>query len=202
MSEILLEFSQKAIISKYDPDSKLKHYFDLLQEENQKINLVSRETSRQDLERLAAESLLPFEVIESRNFKNYLDIGTGGGLPALPIIMCIAPQKSTLVERTKKKAGAIARISSNLGLRPSILNTNFEECDFNEKFDLITLRLVKLDKPLFRKISNLLSIDGIFVYYSNYSEDTSKTGFNKSVHTYNTSADTPSKKFTIISKES
>ena len=163
-----LEFASEAILSKHDPDSKIKQYLTLLRAENQKINLVSRETSDFDLERLAAESLLPLEVIKHRGFDNYLDIGSGGGFPAFPIIISAKIGKATLIERTKKKAAALERMAGELGLKIKVLDSNFEECKFSLKFELVTLRLVKLTKPLLKRISLLLKAGGIFVYYSEF----------------------------------
>lgn len=202
MSEKRLEFSSKNILSNYDPNSKLKHYFDLLEDENKKINLVSRETSRSDLERLAAESLLPFQEIPPRTFQNYLDTGSGGGFPAFPIIMCLAPKNSVLVERTKKKAAALVRMSNRLNIKISVKDTNFEESKFDCQFDLITLRLVKLTDSLLKKFAGLLSQDGIFIYYSNFEKDTDKLKVGYSSYTYNVGADDPPKHFTIFTRQS
>ncbi|MGH8014921.1 MAG: 16S rRNA (guanine(527)-N(7))-methyltransferase RsmG [Candidatus Zixiibacteriota bacterium] len=202
MSEKHLAFSSKTILFKYDPGSKLKQYFDLLEVENTKINLVSRETSRTDLERLAAESLLPFETIDSPSFENYLDIGSGGGIPAFPIIMCLEIEKSTLVERTQKKAAALKRISDQLGVPTKVSGGNFEDSKFDGKFDLVTLRLVKLTNQLLKKIAALLALNGIFIYYSEYNDDSAKLSLSKTVYYYNTSQDTPPKNFSVFIKKS
>ncbi|HVP06296.1 MAG TPA: hypothetical protein VMS71_00535, partial [Candidatus Acidoferrum sp.] len=50
------------IRAKYDPTKRLDLYYSLLMEENKRVNLVSRETSREDFDRMVAESLLPFDV--------------------------------------------------------------------------------------------------------------------------------------------
>lgn len=202
MSEKRLEFSSKNILYNYDPDSKLKQYFDLLEDENKKINLVSRETSRSDLERLAAESLLPFQEIPPRTFQNYLDTGSGGGFPAFPIIMCLAPKKSVLVERTKKKAAALVRMSNRLNIKMNVKDTNFEESKLDRQFDLITLRLVKLTDSLLKRFAGLLSQDGIFIYYSKFEKDTGNLKVTQSPYTYNVGADDAPKHFTIFTRQS
>ncbi len=196
-----LTLDPKTVLSKYDPESKIKRYLQLLESENKKTNLVSRETSPTDLEKLAAESVFPFEIIKTRTFASYLDIGSGGGLPAFPIIMSLGPTKSVLVERTKKKATALKRISSELGLNAKVLDENFEECEFDSKFDLITLRLVKLTKPLLRKIAALLKTDGLFIYYSKYEEKPPDKKLMSSEYSFISSAGGPTKSFTIFSKQ-
>jgi len=199
---IPLEFDPQIILSKYDPDSKVKQYLDLLEAENKNINLVSRETSHSDLTRLAAESLLPFEVIKSRQFLNYLDIGSGGGFPAFPIIMSFNPRRSVLVERTKKKASALNRMSEQMGLPIEVCEQNFDECEFSGKFDLITLRLVRLTKPLFKKISELLTSKGVFIYYSKFEDDGDIKNLQGTAYSYASGRDSPIKTFTVFSRTS
>ncbi len=194
-----LEFSPHALLSKYDTDSKINQYLALLKAENQKINLVSRETSDSDFKRLAAESLLPFEVIGLRTFDNYLDIGAGGGFPAFPIIMSAKIGNATLVERTKKKAVALGRMAGQLELKVRVLDTNFEECRLSEKFDLITLRLVKLTKPQLKRISKLLKSGGSFIYYSEF-DDYPEKELEKTSYSYISNRDSPLKSFTVFVK--
>jgi len=196
-----LKLDPKAVLSKFDLESKIKRYLQLLESENQKINLVSRETSPSDLEKLAAESVFPFEIIKTRTFASYLDIGSGGGFPAFPIMMSLGPKKSVLVERTKKKAVALNRMSQELGLNAEVLDENFEECDFEFKFDLTTLRLVRLTKPLLKKIAALLKPDGLFIYYSKYEEKPSDKKLMSSEYSFISSAGGPTKSFTIFSKQ-
>ncbi len=195
-----LSFAPPEILFKYDPDSKLKQYLDLLEAENRKINLVSRETSRSDLVRLSAESLLPFEVVKAHQFLNYLDIGSGGGFPAFPIIMSLKPTKSVLVERTNKKASALKRMSKQLGIQVEIFDRNFDECEFSGKFDLITLRLVKLTGPLLKKISNLLDRRGVFIYYSKLADEIITKNLSETKYAYTLEVHSPIKSFTVFSK--
>ncbi|HEX2897757.1 MAG TPA: RsmG family class I SAM-dependent methyltransferase [candidate division Zixibacteria bacterium] len=197
-----LLFDQKAVLLKFDPESNIKLYLQLLESENQKINLVSRETSPSDLEKLAAESVFPFEIIKAGSISSYLDIGSGGGFPAFPIIMCTDPKNSVLVERTKKKAVVLNRMSQELGLNVEVLDQNFEECDFESKFNLITLRLVKLNLPLLKKIAALLTPPGHFVYYSKFVEKSAIKNIKKSEYTFTSTSGGPLKAFTIFSKQS
>ncbi len=195
---ISLNFDPQIVLSKFDPQSKIKLYLDLLEAENKNINLVSRETSGPDLVRLAAESLLPLEVIKSRKISNYLDIGSGGGFPAFPIIMSLKPARTVLVERTKKKASALKRIAEQLEIKMEVFDQNLDECEFIGKFDLITLRLVKLTQPLFNRISELMASGGIFIYYSQFADKSFKTKLSQTAYAYTLGQDSPIKSFTIF----
>lgn len=159
-------FDIGATLAKYDPDQKLDRYFAILMNENAKVNLVSRETSPADLRRLSAESLLPLDVMKTP-VESYLDIGSGGGLPSIPIILADrSVSHAVLVERTLKKADALVRILSALKLRVDILPRSFEEIRLDRKFELVTLRWVKLSSTLLKRIANVLTPGGCLVHYS------------------------------------
>ncbi len=171
------------VISRLDPESKLNRYYHLLLKENERVNLVSRETlSRKSgvtpggipegLLKLGVESLVPIENLQETAFENYLDIGSGGGFPAVPILLLYRVGHACMVERTQKKAGALRRILLALEKRAEIRPESFEQCDLgNETFDLVTLRQVKLTPALLGRILSLLAVGGVFVYYSRYRAD-------------------------------
>jgi len=174
-----ISYNPQGIIAKFDPGNLLSDYFNLLIKENKKINLVSRETaggrlinsdvasSYHGLFQLASESLLPFMTINISDNSTYLDIGSGGGFPAIPIILTQNLSNASLVERTQKKAGALRRMLLALKKRVDIYPVSFENYKAEkESFDLITLRLVKLTKPMLSEILSLLSPKGTFIYYS------------------------------------
>ena len=164
-----IEFSAEELLKQLDPQGRLDLYCDTLKAENQKINLVSRETIESGLDTLIAESLLPLQVLGRLQINNYLDIGSGGGLPALPILLTSEIGRAVLVERTGKKAQALRRILRQAELpddRIEIINSTVEDVTLEPEFDLITMRLVKLTPKLLKKITGLLAPDGVFVYYS------------------------------------
>ena len=161
-----LPFDMDSILNRFDTGGKLGEYFRILLEENRKVNLVSRETQPEDLRRLAAESLFPLTVID-RRIGSYLDIGAGGGFPAIPILLSGQVQgEVVLIERTHKKADALGRILGGLDLKAEILPKAFEEIQPPRRFDLITLRYVKLSLPLLKKILSSLAPGGKLVHYS------------------------------------
>jgi 16S rRNA (guanine527-N7)-methyltransferase len=94
----------------------MSRYVELLLEWNKKINLISRKDEENVWEghilHCAALGLL-FQFPEKASVA---DIGTGGGLPGIPLkIMC--PDLSlTLIDSTKKKIDAVSDIISRLGL--------------------------------------------------------------------------------------
>ncbi|MEW6050688.1 MAG: RsmG family class I SAM-dependent methyltransferase [Candidatus Zixiibacteriota bacterium] len=156
----------QALLERSSPAHRLDQYFKLLMQENQKVNLVSRETSRATFDRIVAESLFPCDHLDL-HVGPFLDIGSGGGVPAIPLLLSgRVSGPSVLVERTQKKAAALDRIADELGLSVRVIDRTFEDIRLHDRFELITLSYVKLTARLLEKILAALSPEGTFVYYS------------------------------------
>lgn len=165
-----IEFNRNKITSAFDREHRLDEYIRLLLDENSRLNLVSRETNLESAHQMALESLLPLEILSSAPIGSYLDIGSGGGLPAIPIILSGAISGSAiLMERTGKKASAVQRIVASLNLSAKVIPENFPSGLVKPGFDLITLKWVKLESGLLSKIARFLSPQGRFVHYSSES---------------------------------
>ena len=90
------------ILKEWFPDlsdetwEKLKQYTELLREWNAKINLVSRK----DMDRLEtkhlAHCLTLTKFLRLMPKARLLDVGTGGGLPGIPMAICYPQAKFTL----------------------------------------------------------------------------------------------------------
>ena len=167
----LTELSSVALHERFDTARWLDRYLDQLAEENERLNLVSRETSRADLVRLALDSLVPLALFDLPGSESYLDIGSGGGFPAFPLLLCgeigLAPDsRPVLVERIAKKSAALRRMAIALGLKIDPIASDLAQAKLNHTFDLITMRFVKLTTELLSTITPLLSHAGRFVYYA------------------------------------
>ena len=196
MTAAQIELDIDTVINRFVQREALDRYYIELMKQNESVNLVSRETSRADFDRLCAESLLPLEALPSR-ISNYLDIGSGGGFPAIPIILSGRTEgKSLLVERTLKKASALGRICGALGITCQVVPRTFEELSPRDRFDLITLRYTKLDRALLKRVATLLSRDGQFVYYSSY--DQAANEFTMQPYTFTDPVTTAQKHFTVF----
>lgn len=200
MTDTVLKLDIEPVIARFDASGRLSQYFDLLMKENVAVNLVSRETVRFDFDRMVAESLVPLDFMPE-SFGSYLDIGSGGGIPAIPLLLSgrIAGP-AWLVERTQKKVAAMRRMLDSLGLQAELFARTFEEVKLTQRFDLITLRYVKLTPTLLRRIIPALAPQGQFVYYSKPEFDTAP--FAVSTHSYAISTEDFVKSLTVFRRNS
>lgn len=147
------------------PDEKtilVDLYIQLLLEKNKAINLISRK----DTENVLENHILPCLIFSSylTNFdKNFLDIGTGGGLPGILFAILHQNAKGILVDSTQKKINAVEFFIAQMKLSNiKTLHTRVESNNFIEKyknyFELVISRgtadlktLIKYSYPLLKK---------------------------------------------------
>ncbi len=81
-----------------------------------------------------------------------LDIGTGAGLPGIPLKIAIPSIGLTLVEATRRKASFLKEAVRKLGINAHILNSRIDDlktCEFQSKFDVVVSRAgLRLDELL------------------------------------------------------
>tara|TARA_X000000368_G_scaffold212700_2_gene168039 strand:- start:92 stop:739 length:648 start_codon:yes stop_codon:yes gene_type:complete len=120
----------------------LETWVDLLKEWNKKINLISRKDIEALEERHLMHCLAVTNVLKLKPGAQILDVGTGGGLPGLPMAICYPEAQFTLIDSIGKKVNAVADISDSLGLKNvEVLQIRAEAIE--TKFDFITGRAVK-----------------------------------------------------------
>ena len=94
---------------------RLERYLDLLYTANRSLNLTR--VSRNDaLGRHIEESLSLLEVAPWEDGAEALDLGSGGGLPGIPLALTRPEVRFRLLERTQKKARFLVTTAAELGL--------------------------------------------------------------------------------------
>ena len=97
-------------------DELLGRHIDLLLEANQQMNLT-RITGREAAEvHHVGDALTLLKFIPSGP-RRLADVGSGGGVPGIPIAIVRPDVQVLLIEATKKKAAFLADASGRLGLR-------------------------------------------------------------------------------------
>lgn len=140
----------------------LNKYVELLFFYNNKFNLTSFKNEKEVWEKGIKPSLLIKDFVEG----DCLDIGSGGGIPAIPLAIIKRDSAWTLIEPSLKKCGFLLKVSLTLSLNVFIEPKRLEDYNTSKKFNLITCRGVKLTKKSSHIISSLLKDDGFFIIFT------------------------------------
>ena len=134
----------------------LDRYVELLIEENQHQNLISRSTVDEIWRRHIADSA---QIVRfaPRVDSSWLDIGSGAGLPGL-VVAILTEGPVTLVEPRKLRADFLHRAAEALGLSHRVTVHMAKAERISGSFDVITARAVASLDALLR-ISRHLSTD-------------------------------------------
>jgi 16S rRNA (guanine527-N7)-methyltransferase len=97
---------------------------------------------RRVLEDHLADSLVALEVEDVRAAGTIADLGSGAGLPALPLAIALPGARVTAVESNGRKAEFISRAAATCGLvNVTVASVRAEELpEAREGFDLVTAR--------------------------------------------------------------
>ena len=135
------------IILKYFPDltETQKEQFAQLKplytEWNEKINVVSRKDIDNLYERHILHSLAIAKMVSFMPGGQILDLGTGGGLPGIPLAILFPETKFTMVDGTGKKIRVANSIIDKIGLKNAVAKHMRAE-ELNRKFDFVLARAV------------------------------------------------------------
>ena len=123
---------------------------------NKTHNLISRKQA-QNIDDHIADSLIISPLLK----KSIVDLGSGGGLPGIPLAITNPNKEFYLIESNTKKSSFLLHITSRLGLKnTSVINQRIEKTEtktFPESFDIVcravgsTELIISLTAPLLQK---------------------------------------------------
>lgn len=121
----------------------LETYAQLLRKWQSIQNLVSRETLSTVWERHFADSIQVVSLLRGSD-RHFLDLGSGGGFPALPLAIASKglEREFVLVEPTARKVSFLRTVARELGLAVTVLGQRSDQIDSRETPapDVITSR--------------------------------------------------------------
>lgn len=150
-----------------DAEAKLLAYLVLLDKWNRVYNL----TAVRDTERMVSHHLLDsLAAVPFFQGGRVLDVGSGGGLPGIPLAIARPDLQVTLIDSIAKKTAFLLHAKTELGLdNLSVVTNRVEDYRPETGFDLITSRafsdlreFVALTRHLLKPAGRWLAMKGLY----------------------------------------
>ncbi len=153
--------------------SRLGRYLSMLLEANTRFNLTAITDPKEAWPKHIFDSLTLLPLLASVEAGTVIDVGSGGGLPGIPLAITMPQVKFTLLEATRKKADFLREVTDTLDLtNVDIVNDRAETIGqdrehHREKYDVVLARavgrmpvLLELAAPLAKIEGHILAIKG------------------------------------------
>lgn len=135
-------------------------YLELLKRWNKTYNLTAIRDDRGHVVRHLLDSLAIAPFVKPDRFS---DVGSGAGLPGIPLAICQPGRKAVLIDSNGKKTRFLTQVKIELGLDDvEIIQGRIEELkDLN--FKQIVCRAFKPLDELVLSLKHALSVDGVIL---------------------------------------
>jgi 16S rRNA (guanine527-N7)-methyltransferase len=151
----------------------LSRYITEIELHNPALSLVGTNDRQELIIRHILDSLAPLGIISrrldlpssTRQF-SIADVGSGAGLPGIPLAITLPSVAFTLVERKGRRAGFLRNVLATLGL--SYVSVEEEEMEKAKpgRFTLVTFRAFRpLEPKIYKKLFRLCGAGGCLAAY-------------------------------------
>lgn len=124
-----------------DQLTQLERYVELLLDWNVRVNLISRKNTAEVWHQHLMHSLMITKVLEFVPGQRVMDVGTGGGLPGIPLAILFPQVEFLMVDSVGKKINAVSDMIKQLGLaNAKAMHCRVEQV--NLSFDFVVSRAV------------------------------------------------------------
>jgi len=147
--------------------SLLAKFIDEIERRNPALSLVGTSDRRELVVRHVLDSLAPLGIMLRKcDCRHVADVGSGAGLPGIPLAIALPGSQFTLIERMGRRAGFLREAQASLGLA----NVSIEEQQMERarpgRFSFVTFRAFRpLDAKIYKKLSRLCCEGGGLAAY-------------------------------------
>ena len=163
--------------------AQLEAYYRLLATWNPKINLTGlalSEVSPDAVDRLLIEPIVAARYVPVTTAR-MLDVGSGGGSPAIPLALAVRRCRLLMVESKTRKSVFLREAVRALGLKDAeVVTARFEELlarpDLHEAHDLVTIRAVRVESRVLLTLQAFAKPGGLlFLFRGSGTSDPSES---------------------------
>jgi 16S rRNA (guanine527-N7)-methyltransferase len=143
---------------------QLTSYYELLARWNRKINLTALDNLDEAIDRLLLEPVVAARFVPS-TATSLMDIGSGGGSPALPLKLAVPRLRLVMVESKARKSAFLREAVRQLNLAEAAVETaRYEELlarpELHEAHSLLSLRAVRVEPRVLTSLQAFVASNG------------------------------------------
>lgn len=146
-------------------------YYDLLMRWNRAVNLTSLPDGDEALDRLVVEPLAASAWLPETG--DLIDVGSGGGSPAIPLRLARAGLSLVMVESRARKAAFLRECARHLQLdRVWVETAALQDCagSLASRATVVTVRAVRLDAELLQAMTVVAAPRGELWFFGSAAE--------------------------------
>ncbi len=171
------------MFDKMEPQKRelLDKYADLVVRYNSIFDLTSAKNKDDFIENHIEDALLALDAIRKlipEKCEVFYDLGSGCGVPGIPLAICMEDKQAVLVERGSRRADFLSLCAASLGLGKRV---HVVKTDIGEIYDQIGFavsRAVGQFEEMEERLYDSLSHGGTLVIYKGRLDKTEKTCFS------------------------
>jgi 16S rRNA (guanine527-N7)-methyltransferase len=158
----------------YNAQMLLHKYVKLILQWNRKINITSKHNGKSRIYDFICEAIAMSQLLGNDKLSKIVDIGSGGGFPAIPLSI-LGFKNIYLVEINYKKAAFLQYVVAELGLKAKVYNEDVRNVVLSE-VDYITSKAVATSSELISLSSGITCDKSEFILCKN--KDDCNLGFS------------------------
>lgn len=172
---VIAEFGKSDISIDEKQAEKFVILCDYMVEYNQNVNLTSITDFSEVVVKHFVDSVLPFEMVDIPSGSSFIDVGTGAGFPAIPLLIIRPDLKGTLCDSLNKRCVYLEKACSLLGINAEVIHARSEELGRKKRecFDFATARAVAAMPVLSEYCIPFVKVGGRFIALKSVNEDIS-----------------------------
>jgi 16S rRNA (guanine527-N7)-methyltransferase len=154
-----------------DQLAALEEYVRLLARWNKKINLTALAVAEPDdeaIDRLLVEPLVAAKYLPAKPLR-LIDVGSGSGSPAVPLLISVPDLTLTMIESKTRKAVFLTEVLRALGAKATVETSRYEELlsrpDLHESADVVTVRAVRVESRTLLTLQAFLAPGGQLFWF-------------------------------------
>jgi len=142
-------------------------YYALLSRWNAKINLTSLTNADEAIDRLLLEPVAAAAFLPHGS--RLMDLGSGGGSPAIPLALAAEAAELVMVESRGRKAAFLREAARLCSVRTTVEAERFEDLSsggrYRGRMDVVSVRAVRMDAAGFNAAGSFLCDEGVLAMF-------------------------------------